>query len=65
MVNPKTITTMAATQATDKETEKAMFHALVLWEPSKNEDGSFNYRGDSRFELVSQYSESLGPVLVL
>jgi hypothetical protein len=59
MVNPKSIINMAATQATDNEAEKSMVHALVFWEPSKKENGEFNYRGDPRFELVSRYAESL------
>lgn len=58
VVNPSNLCTMAATQQTDKETERVMVHALVQWEPSKNADQSFKYDGDISYDLVSRYAEA-------
>ena len=59
VVSPKSLCAMAATQRTDKETERVMVHALVRWEPPKNADQSFKYDGDISFDLVSRYAEAM------
>lgn len=58
-VDPDRISSMVASQHTDKDTEKSMVHSLVRWEVKKNVDGSYCYREDVRFELVSRYAERL------
>ena len=68
VVSSKCLCGMVATQQTDKETEKAIVHALVRWEPPTNAvdagaeyaDQSFEYQydGNIRFELVSRYAEA-------
>lgn len=59
MVNPDLISTMVASQHTDKDTEKSMVHSLVRWDVGKNVDDRYCYRDDVRFELVSRYAERL------
>lgn len=58
-IDPDKISSMVASQHTDKDTEKSMVHSLVRWEVGKKLDGSYCYREDVRFELVSRYAERL------
>lgn len=58
-VNPLVISSMLATQQTDKDADQSMVHSLVRWEVQKSSGGEYEYEKDVRFQLVSRYAETL------
>lgn len=56
-VNPSSIARLVASNDTNKEIEKYMVHSLVLWDVKKKQDGTYDYRGDVSFSLVSRVVE--------
>jgi hypothetical protein len=59
LVNVKAIRQMVAMQSTNKATENAAVHALVLWSVQKDKNGKMLYEAPPKFDLVSRYAESL------
>jgi len=58
-VEPRAITTLVATDSTDKQIERNMVHSRVLWNTDIKENGRHHVRGPVRYSLVSRFAERL------